>query len=110
MTGAPLVAVDVAEVIYRRQRYVRIRIEPYTKRDGTETSMAIWGSTCPQCRQPFECSTPAVTPKFRPARRCAECRRKCKWGDRFRAEAPDGVPLLPGQRPFAPHESYGRRR
>jgi hypothetical protein len=107
MIGPPFVAAEVVEVIYRRQIYVKLRSEPYTRRDGSLTSVVIWSSICPQCRRTFECTTPAVTSQFRPARRCPDCRAKCKWGERFKG---DNMPLQPGQRPFAPIIAYQDER
>jgi hypothetical protein len=103
MKGSLFIAAEVTEVRYQRQRYRLLRIEPYTRRDGTETSVAVWQSVCSQCRGQFECTTPALTLNFKPARRCPDCRTKCKWSERFKA---DNMPLQPGQRPFAPIIAY----
>jgi hypothetical protein len=97
MTGAPFIASEVKEVRYRGQVYERDRIEPFVRKDGTASSVAIWRSTCVQCLEPFECTTPAITPRFRPARRCIECRRSSNWARR-------PLPLVGNQQPFAPRE------
>lgn len=97
MSGAPFIASEIAEVCYRSQMYERLRIEPFERRDGSASSIAIWRSTCAQCDSPFECTTPAVMPRFRPARRCIECRRRSSWAKR-------PLPLIGNQQPFAPRE------
>ena len=97
MTSAPFIASEVAEVIYRGQMYQRIRIEPFVRKDGSKTAIAIWGTNCPQCRRPFECITPAIAPRFRPPRRCPHCRATCTWNKR-------PLPLVGNQQPFAPRE------
>lgn len=107
MTGAPFIASEVAEMIYRGQLYEQLRIEPFERKDGSASSIAIWRSTCPQCQSHFECTTPAIAPRFRPARRCHECRQECRWSHRPKsAETAKPAPLRSGQRPFAPVEVY----
>lgn len=100
MMRAPFIAAEVSGIRYRGQLYQRLRIEPFIRKDGTESSIAIWGSTCAQCFEPFECTTPAVMPRFRPARRCADCRTSCNWSKRSKP----AEPLIGMQRPFAPRE------
>ena len=97
MSGAPFIASEVMEVTYRGQFYMRQRIEEFTRKDGAASSIAIWLSMCAQCQELFECTTPAVMPRFRPARRCDECRRGSSWSKR-------PLPLVGNQQPFAPRE------
>jgi hypothetical protein len=52
---------------------------PYTKRDGTETTVKLWRALCRECRQPFEVTTPAGVVKAKQShafniRRCSFCR------------------------------------
>lgn len=82
MSGAPFIANEVAEIRYRGQLYERVRIEPFARRDGTASAVAIWRSICTQCQISFECTTPTVMPRFRPARRCDECRSLSRWTKR----------------------------
>jgi hypothetical protein len=100
MKGSLFIAAEVTEVRYQRQQYKLLRIEPYTRRDCTETSVAVWRSVCSQCSGQYECTTPATTLNFKPARRCPDCRAKCKWSERFKGD------MQPGQRPFAPILDY----
>lgn len=97
MSAAPFIAAEVSEVRYRAQLYERLRMEPFVRKDGRTSLIAIWRSTCAQCREPFECTTPAVMPRFRPARRCVTCRQGSSWAKR-------PLPLVGNQRPFAPRE------
>mgnify|MGYP001434182620 FL=1 len=110
MTSAPFIASEVAEVIYRGQTYQRIRIEPFVRKDGSKTAIAIWSKNCPQCRRPFECTTPAIAPRFRPPRRCLECRVKCKWGGRFKTGKPAPARPLPDGRPITSIDAYEGER
>lgn len=52
------------------QQYRCDRIEPYQRKDGTMTTLAVWVSHCADCGDPFEYKTPrkAHKPKFN--RRC----------------------------------------
>lgn len=97
MISAPFIASEVAEVIYRGLLYERLRIEPFARKDGSASSIAIWRSICQQCQHHFECTTPAIAPRFRPARRCQDCRATSNWNNR-------PLPLVGNQRPFAPRE------
>lgn len=103
MSGAPFIASEFAEVRYRGQLYERLRIEPFERRDGSASSIAIWRSTCAQCEEPFECTTPTIAPRFRPARRCPTCRAICGWNKR-------PMPFVGDQRPFAPTSAYEDHR
>lgn len=106
MNEVPFIASEFAEVRYRGQMYERLRIEPFERKDGSASSVAIWRSTCAQCEEPFECTSPAIVPRFRPARRCEDCRKKCKWGDRFKKSDPALMGPLPDGRPIAPLAAY----
>lgn len=102
MTGAPGDVVD-----YRGQRYQLLCVKPWTRRDGGTSSIAIWRSTCPQCGEVFECATQAVVARFKPARRCPDCRRETGWRRRLDHGRP---PPAPGERPFAPLDAYDEQR
>ena len=57
------------------QRYELIGTEPYTRRDGSETTLSLWQSECPVCGKAFEVRTPARARKFEPSRRCEKHKR-----------------------------------
>lgn len=63
------------ERTYRGQRYVIVGSIPYTRRDGTRTTLTRWRSWCPRCGDPFEFSMPTTATKFEPNRRCQKHKR-----------------------------------
>lgn len=97
MTGVPFIASEVLDIRYRGQLYERLRIEPFVRKDGSASSIAIWRSTCVQCREGFDCTTPAIMPRFKAVRRCENCRANSGWNKR-------PMPLVGNQQPFAPRE------
>lgn len=48
---APLLAV-------RDCRFTLVRTEPYKRKDGSETALAVWVGHCVDCGSPFEVTTP----------------------------------------------------
>ena len=60
---------------YRGQTYALIRSRPYIRRDGSTTELFIWRGHCAECGTAFGFSTPALSSKFEPNRRCREHRR-----------------------------------
>jgi hypothetical protein len=61
-------------VNWKGQRYELTGFKPHTCRDGRETQLLIWQSTCPTCGAPFETTTPCRRLKD-PNRRCARHHR-----------------------------------
>ena len=57
------------------QRYDCVGSEPYTRRDGRQTTLLVWETRCPVCNQPFELRTPAQSRNFTPSRRCQKHKR-----------------------------------
>jgi len=52
---------------------------PYTRRDGTQTTIKVWRGYCRDCRDAFEISTPAAVQNAKQShafqiRRCPRCR------------------------------------
>ncbi|MFC3323318.1 hypothetical protein [Mesorhizobium cantuariense] len=92
--GRPLT--DVVEVTWHRQVYRRIGLEPYSKKDGSQTTLAIWRSNCRFCGAEFDCKTSREAQVFKAALHCKAHRRRA---DRV-------PPAAPGQREFAPVEIY----
>jgi hypothetical protein len=41
-------------IVHDGQRYELVRTEPYTRRDGHETTLLVWCSGCAECGAPFE--------------------------------------------------------
>jgi hypothetical protein len=70
--------------LFDSQLYEFVRIEPHTRRDGTETTLRVWRSHCVHCGEPFEVRTPARSKHFSPSRRCQKHKRP---GARARAAA-----------------------
>ena len=73
--------------MFRGQRYECGAIEPYTRKDGVQSSVALWATHCATCGQPFTV-TMAVGqwdwPNFKgPTRRC---RKHAKSGSRVSYE------------------------
>jgi hypothetical protein len=60
---------------YKGQLYELTRTEPYTRRDGTETHLAVWRLHCADCGEPLELQTPCKSSKFEPNRRCQKHKR-----------------------------------
>lgn len=60
-------------VMYHGQRYEMVGVKPYTRRDGSRTTLIRWTSHCARCADPMEVST---TTKSSPNRRCPECTQK----------------------------------
>jgi 5-methylcytosine-specific restriction endonuclease McrA len=62
---------------HKGQVYVKTdTIIPYVKRDGTETSLAVWYTDCPDCGSRFEIMATARRKKlWQPNRRCPACHR-----------------------------------
>lgn len=62
--------------LFRGQRYECEAIEPYTRKDGTQSSVALWTSHCATCGQPFTAKMAVGQwdhPSFSgPVRRCRE--------------------------------------
>lgn len=63
------------EEVYDGQVYRLVELRPYTRRNGTETTLAVWRSCCAKCGDEFELITPTEASKFSPNRRCKEHRR-----------------------------------
>jgi len=57
------------------QQYEFVGPRRHTRRDGTETFLAVWRTTCPQCGESFLCTTPGEASKFEPNRRCQKHKR-----------------------------------
>ena len=56
-------------VMLKGQRYELVRLEPYTRKDGAESTLLIWSTRCPVCDDPFEVKSGL---KGEPNRRCIE--------------------------------------
>jgi hypothetical protein len=55
---------------HRGQRYDFGFVEPHTRRDGTETFLAVWFTRCAECSEIFMMRTPLRGKRFEPSRRC----------------------------------------
>ena len=64
------------------QTYIRVAIEPYTNRNGRETKLIVWRSTCRECGATFyatSCaSKAAIGGKLMPVH-CPDHRLHTKW-------------------------------
>jgi hypothetical protein len=103
---------DVGRVqIARDQTYQAIGEEPYTRRDGSQTTVIRWRSECMTCGQPFECVTAINPARFRPLRNCPAHRHHRSRRDRIRETDPASIaPTLPDGRPVPPLDVYEDRR
>jgi hypothetical protein len=54
---------------HKGQRYVCTSVSPYTRRDGTQTTVLVWESQCAECGETFTFKTPNRE-RFEPNRRC----------------------------------------
>jgi len=61
--------------VHDGQRYELVRTEPYTRTDGSDTTLAVWRSMCPTCGEAFEVRTPSRARRFEPNRRCEKHKR-----------------------------------
>lgn len=61
--------------MYDNQRYECVAFEPYSRRDGTTTTLAVWESACARCGATFRFKTPESATKFSPNRRCEKHKR-----------------------------------
>ena len=59
---------------YKDQKYLCVSVEPYTRRDGTQTALLLWESQCAECGEPFSFKAPNRD-KFEPNRRCQAHRK-----------------------------------
>ena len=66
------------EYVRSGRRWLAVGFEPYTRKDGTETELAVWQGHCKACNKPFTVRTPAETYLASSgsfdAARCAECK------------------------------------
>lgn len=95
---------NMAEVTWRGQLYSRVGRQPWTRKDGSETTLSIWRTDCPACGTEFQCTTADEAIGFKPLRHCATHRRR-GWANRVRAIDPAGPVAWP-LRPFAPVDAY----
>lgn len=58
------------------QRYERIGEEPYTRRDGRMTTVALWQSICRACHQPWQFIRSDKPVPTGPPRQCKSCAAK----------------------------------
>jgi hypothetical protein len=47
----------MTKIIYREQQYELLRLQPYKRKDGEMTIIAIWVSRCPECDAEFQTRT-----------------------------------------------------
>lgn len=59
---------------YKNQTYQCVEVEPYTRRDGTESVVLVWETACADCGRTFSFTTPNRR-WFSPSRRCQSHRR-----------------------------------
>lgn len=53
--------VNEGDAYVRRGRmWTAVGFEPYTRKDGTETELAVWRGHCTRCNSAFLVKTPAV--------------------------------------------------
>lgn len=100
--------------VYRGQRFDLIGERPHVTKDGRSITLLTWRSPCLDCGKPFEMTTVAHAPTFKPnARRCTTHRssRRPAWRDRV-AETDPVVAArpLPDGRPVSPVEVYEDQR
>ena len=73
--------VNVGDEYVRTGRlWVATGIEPYTRKDGSQTELAVWKGHCKRCGGSFELKTPAAfaldkSSSFEVAH-CQECRKQ----------------------------------
>ena len=84
MTSAPFIASEFMEVVHRGQLYERVRTEPFERKDGGASEIAIWRSTCAQCEDPFECTHRSKA--FREVECVCQCCGETFMGKRADAE------------------------
>jgi len=60
---------------HKGQRYVCVAIEPYVRRDGALSCVAVWHSHCADCGDAFEFRSTKRFVKFQPNRRCSAHRK-----------------------------------
>lgn len=59
---------------YDGQVYRLIAREPYTRKDGWQTTLLVWSSPCAQCGSLFQLRSP-IRGRFQPNRRCQKHKR-----------------------------------
>lgn len=67
--------VQVTIRAYKGQLYVRVDDVPHRTRDGRDTLLTRWWSTCADCGAAFVFATSSLARKFQPNRRCANHKR-----------------------------------
>lgn len=101
--------IERSALTYHGQAYWCTGFIPYTrKRDCSRTLLFTWRSSCLACTRDFECVT-AAEGRFRPLRRCPECRGRRHQSPKAASGPTMPPPMRPGQRPFAPIAVYDER-
>lgn len=60
---------------YLGQQYVEVERFTRPRRDGSVSEIIVWRTDCPVCGEPFTCTAPAASAKFKPSRRCSKHKR-----------------------------------
>jgi len=68
----PIVVMGL-ERTHKGQLYRLTGLVDHTCRDGRETELQVWQSTCANCGEPFEFKMPPKVRAFAPNRRCKRC-------------------------------------
>lgn len=110
MTSVPPSALQIGHVeVYKGQSFELVRLDPYVRKDGRATALAVWRASCIECNQPFELTTPHEALVFKPsARRCPEHRgASLAWRHRVaETDSATAARPLPDGRPVAPIGAY----
>ena len=62
-----------AEIQSGKKNYSLVGFEPHTKRDGSQTRLAVWKTDCSECGAEFMTRSPML--QLPESKRCAEHRR-----------------------------------
>lgn len=50
--------ITISSPVHGERVFERVGSKPYTRKDGTEITLAVWRGTCMVCGGPFELATP----------------------------------------------------
>ena len=95
---------------YGGQQYECVGEQPYTRRDGSQTYLAVWETRCATCNCTFRFKYSTNSEKFEPNRRCKDHKRpgaKVKH-ERAGATVKAKKPVRPSKARALPKQSPGK--
>ena len=92
-------------VIHKSRVFHLVATEPYTRKDGSATALAIWRGTCRVCGSAYEVSTPGCLPAFIKANAFGRVHCDTLYSDANRKASPQQSEGLADSHPTKKEES-----